>query len=54
MKLHSRCSVLFHFEVPGGKWLTEIASPVSMASFCSSVFQRLVRLPLPPPQSAVI
>src|SRR3954449_7974649 len=23
-----RCSILFHFEVPGGKWHTEILSPV--------------------------
>jgi len=31
MKLNRRCSILFHFEVPGGKWQTEIASPVSAA-----------------------
>ena len=26
---NSRCSILFHFEVPGGKWQTVISSPVS-------------------------
>jgi hypothetical protein len=25
---NSRCSTLFHFEVPGGKWHTVIARPV--------------------------
>jgi hypothetical protein len=45
---------LFHFEVPGGKWQTEICSPVSSASFCSAVFHRRVRLPFDSPQSAVI
>jgi len=48
MKLNRRCSILFHFEVPGGKWQSEIASPVSLASFCSSVFQSRVRLPFEP------
>jgi hypothetical protein len=24
MKLNSRCSILFHFDVPGGKWQTVI------------------------------
>ena len=32
------CSILFHFEVPGGKWQTVIASPVSAASAASSLF----------------
>ena len=36
---NSRCSILFHLEVPGGKWQTVIASPVSAASAASSLFQ---------------
>ncbi len=36
---NSRCSILFHFEVPGGKWHTVIASPLSAASAASSLFQ---------------
>ena len=35
---NSRCSILFHFEVPGGKWQTVIASPVSAAKAASSAF----------------
>ncbi len=35
---NSRCSILFHFEVPGGKWQTVIASPVSAARAASSLF----------------
>jgi hypothetical protein len=31
--------VLFHLEVPGGKWQTVIAKPVSAASAASSLFQ---------------
>ena len=54
MKLNRRCSILFHLLVPGGKWQTWICRPVWSASFCSSVFHSLVRLPLEPPQSAVI
>ena len=40
---NSRCSILFHLEVPGGKWQTVIASPVSTASAASSVFHARVR-----------
>ena len=40
---NSRCSILFHFEVPGGKWQTVIARPVSAARAASSVFQARVR-----------
>ena len=29
MRENSRCSILFHFEVPGGKWQQVISSPVS-------------------------
>ena len=36
---NSRCSILFHLEVPGGKWHTVTTSPVSAASAASSLFQ---------------
>jgi hypothetical protein len=36
---NSRCSILFHFDVPGGTWQTVIASPVSAARVASSPFQ---------------
>jgi hypothetical protein len=36
--LNSRCSILFHLEVPGGKWHTVLSRPVSAASLASSVF----------------
>jgi len=49
-----RCSILFHLLVPGGRWATLIARPVSAASAASSVFQVRRRLPLAPPLSAVI
>jgi hypothetical protein len=48
-----RCSILFHLLVPGGKWHTEIRSPVSLANRCSSIFHRRQRLPFDPPPSAV-
>lgn len=51
---NSRCSTLFHLLVPGGKWQTEIDNPVSLASRCSSHFQRRIRGPLLPPASAVM
>ncbi|GAA2641001.1 hypothetical protein GCM10009863_67760 [Streptomyces axinellae] len=51
---NSRCSILFHFEVPGGRWQTVISRPVSAARAASSVFQVRVRYPLEPPASAVI
>src|SRR5712692_8829919 len=38
MAENSRCSILFHLLVPGGKWHTAISSPVSSASFCNSIF----------------
>jgi hypothetical protein len=34
MKENKQCSILFHLLVPGGKWQTEICSPVSSASCC--------------------
>jgi len=40
---NSRCSTLFHFEVPGGKWHTLISSPVSTARAASSAFHARVR-----------
>ena len=33
-----RCSILFHLLVPGGKWHTEMLSPISSASRCNSTF----------------
>src|SRR5919109_5082511 len=32
MRLNGRCSILFHFEVPGGKWHTVTCRTVSAAS----------------------
>src|ERR1035437_7694611 len=49
-----RCSILFHLLVPGGRWQTVMSSPVSAARVASSVFQVGRRLPLAPPESAVI
>src|SRR6185312_12221087 len=49
-----RCSILFHFEVPGGRWHTVIPSPVSVAGGASWVFHSRNREPLDPPPSAVI
>jgi hypothetical protein len=41
--LNSRCSILFHFEVPGGRWHTVMSRPVSAARAASSVFHARVR-----------
>src|ERR1017187_10446704 len=49
-----RCSILFHLLVPGGKWQTETAIPVSSANLCRATFHSLVLLPLLPPPSAII
>jgi hypothetical protein len=51
---NSRCSILFHLEVPGGKWQTVISSPVSAASRASPAFQARLRQPLDPPASQQI
>lgn len=51
---NSRCSILFHFDVPGGKWQTVISSPVSTARAATSAFHTRVRQLLEPPASAVI
>ena len=48
-----RCLILFHFDVPGGKWHTSIRSPVSAASAASWSFQSRQWAPLEPPESAV-
>src|SRR6266702_3312273 len=49
-----RCSILFHLLVPGGKWQTVMASPVSSAKCCSSHFHKRTREPLLPPPSALM
>src|SRR5207245_1364302 len=50
----SRCSMVFHLLVPGGKWLVVMVRPVRLASCCSSHFQSRSRAPLLPPASAVM
>ena len=45
---NSRCSILFHFDVPGGKCDTLIVKPVRSAKRCNSTFQRRRALLLPP------
>ena len=40
---NSRCSILFHLQVPGGKWQTVISSPVPAASLASSAFHARLR-----------
>ena len=54
MKENIRCSMVFHLLVPGGKWRTEIGMRMSSARRCNRTFQRRVRYPLLPPQSAVM
>ena len=51
---NSRCSILFHLLVPGGKWQTVTSRPVSSANPWSSTFQSRTRDPLLPPPSAQI
>jgi len=48
-----RCSILFHLLVPGGKWHTDIFSPVASAMRCSATFHSRARELLLPPPSAV-
>src|SRR5215217_5055719 len=38
-----RCSIRFHLEVPGGRWHTVTARPVSAASLPSSTFHSRLR-----------
>ena len=40
---NSRCSTLFHLDVPGGKWQTVTSRPVSTASAASSAFHARAR-----------
>jgi len=40
---NSRCSIVFHLEVPGGKWHTVTCSPLAWAKLASSVFQARTR-----------
>src|SRR5207253_6928729 len=47
-------SILFHLLVPGGRWLTTMSKPSSLASFYNSRFHSRTREPLLPPPSAVI
>src|SRR5271157_1759000 len=54
MNENRRCSILFHLLVPGGKWQTEISSPVSSANCCNSHLHNRTRAPLLPPESAAI
>jgi hypothetical protein len=54
MNENRRCSILFHLLVPGGKWLTAMSMPISLARRCSSRFHRRRREPLLPPPSAVM
>src|SRR5271165_430230 len=45
MKEKSRCSILFHLLVPGGRWLTMMSRPSWLASFWSSRFHSRTREP---------
>ena len=49
-----RCSILFPLLVPGGRWHTVMAGPVSVARPASLVFHNLVRYPFDPPPSRAI
>jgi hypothetical protein len=50
---NSRCSILFHLDVPGGKWQTVISSPAWCASSARPAFQARLRQSLDPPASQV-
>ena len=50
---NSRCSILFHLEVPGGKWQTVISSPACCANSASPAFRARFFQPLFPPASQV-
>ena len=43
MAENSRCSILFHLDVPGGKWQQVISSPASAASAARPAFHARVR-----------
>src|SRR5712692_5899175 len=53
MKEKSRCSILFHLLVPGGRWHTVMGTRIVLASSCNSTFHSRTRCPLLPPPSAV-
>src|SRR3982074_2707858 len=53
MKEKRRCSILFHLLVPGGRWLTMMSRPSSLASFCNSRFHSRTPEPLLPRPHAV-
>ena len=53
VQANSLCSMRFHLLVPGGKWFT-VAIPISSANTRKSRFRKRTRLPLLPPQSALI
>jgi hypothetical protein len=53
MKENSRCSVLFHLLVHGGKRETLNVFPGSFDNSRSLVFRSFTRAPLLPPESAV-
>src|SRR5664280_3100098 len=50
---NSRCSILFHLDVPGSRWQTVMVNPVRVANAASSVLNNLVREPLEPPPPAL-
>ena len=50
---NSRCALLFHVLVPGGKWQTPRRSPSVSASWCNATFPNRHREPLLPPAAAV-
>jgi hypothetical protein len=51
---HRRCSILCHWLVPGGRWLTPTRRPLSSAKRYNARFHRRARALLLPPLSAVI
>src|SRR6266699_1393044 len=51
---NSRCSILFHLLVPGGRCATVMSRPASAANAASPVFRSRSREPSDPPESAVI
>src|SRR5260370_33357565 len=50
----SRCSMVFHLLVPGGKGLVVMGLPVRLGNCCGFHFHSRSRAPLLPPASAVI
>jgi len=52
--LNSRCSILFHFDVPGGRWQT-VTCQAGVGGECSELdFQARTREPLEPPPAAQV